>query len=128
MGAGWLDDTKEESGRCETESETWGLSSGKGGDYLLGRQTVSRHIREAAPGEVSVGGVVFLGRGTDVTGQVGVYSGCLVGGLSEVVAKSAGTGNPGNFWADGLGASNSGDVGTCTGELWCELWRFLAVV
>lgn len=109
----------------------WGLGLGRkkqGREDLLWSQTVSRHIREAAAGEVGIGGVVLLGRGTDVASQVGVYSGCLVGGLSEIVAEATGTGYPGDFWADGLSASNGGDVGTCAGELGRELGRFLAVV
>lgn len=98
------------------------------GEDLLGRQTVGRNIRESAAGEVSVWCVVFLGRRTDVRGQVGVHGSCLVGWLSEVVAEAARAVNPCYLWAYGLGASDGSNIRTCAGELRSELRRFLAIV
>ena len=86
------------------------------------------NIRETAVGEVGEGAKVLLrGRG-DVLVQIGGHRAGLVIRARKVVAEAPGAGDPGDLGADGLGATDCGNVRACAWELRRELWCLFAVV
>ncbi len=87
-----------------------------------------RNIWESAIGEVGKSAKVFLGRRADVLVQIGGDGGCLVIRTLEVIAEASGPGDPSDFRADGLSATDGGDVRTCAGELRRKLWSLFAVI
>ena len=87
-----------------------------------------RNIWESAIGEVGKSAKVFLGRWADVFVQIGGDRSCLVIGTLKVIAEASGPGDPGDFRADRLSATDGSDVRTCAGELRRELWSLFAVV
>ena len=87
-----------------------------------------RNIREPAVGEIGESAEVLLGCWGDVIVQIGGHRACLVIGAREVVAEASGASDPGDLRADGLSATDCGNVGTCAWELRCELWCLCAVV
>ncbi len=87
-----------------------------------------RNIWESAVREVGKSAKVFLGRRADVFVQIGGDRSCLVIRTLKVIAEASGPGDPGDFRADGLSATDGGNVWTCAGELRRELWSLFAVV
>lgn len=89
---------------------------------------MGRDVGEPAAGEVGILGVVLLGLGLDVLVEILRHGVLLVPGLREVVAEAARARGPGNLGGVALRAAHGCDVRARSGELGCELGRFLTVV
>ena len=73
---------------------------------VLREQAMSRNIREPAIGKVGESAEVGFGSWADVVAQVSGNGAFLVRRAREVVAETSGAGGPGDFRANGLGATD----------------------
>lgn len=100
----------------------------KEGEDVLGRQAMSRDIRESSPAEVRVVLIVILGVWVNMVPEVILNSLLLIPGTTEVVAESSRPVGPCNFWGNGLGTANGEDIWAGSWKLRCEFCGVGAVV
>lgn len=86
------------------------------------------NIGESTTAEVGKLGIVINRLGCNECRQVGANGGFLVPWTGEVVAESAGAGNPCDLWGDSLRATHSSDIRAGAWENWCESGALCSVV